>query len=93
MGYDIDESVKRYRAKIEQLQHDLWRRPEDKKRIRADIELLQRMVCQTLGRAGKLLNNCELVNAAGTIVGCIVPVEGGHNVIAGHGVSAVNLIT
>lgn len=77
MSNDIDKSVCRHRAKIEQLQHDLWRRPEDEKRIRAEIELLQKMVRQTFGRAGKLLNNCKLVNAAGTTVGCVVPVEGG----------------
>jgi hypothetical protein len=80
MGNDIDESVSRHRVKIEELQHDLWRRPEHKKRISADIEKLRIMIRQTFGRAGKLLNNCKLVNSAGTIVGCVVSAKDGFYV-------------
>jgi hypothetical protein len=79
MGHDIDESVRDYRAKIAQLQNDLYfcKRPKDQKRIEKEIELLKTMVRQTFGRAGKLLNKSKLVNAVGTIVGCIVSAKGG----------------
>jgi hypothetical protein len=80
MSNDIDEIVRPYRAKIEQLRQDLRRWPEKEKRIRADIESLEMTVRQSFGRAGKLLNNCKLVNAAGSIVGCVVPATDGFYV-------------
>lgn len=82
MRHDIDESVSGYRAKIAQLQHDLYycEHPKERKRIIREIQSLDTMVRQTFGRAGKLLNKTKLVNAAGTIVGCIVSAKGGFYV-------------
>jgi regulator of replication initiation timing len=80
MVNDLDENIARYRAEIEQLQQSLWQRPGEAKKIRLEIEQLQKTICQTVARAGRLLNKSKLVNGAGTVVACVRPTDGGFHV-------------
>jgi hypothetical protein len=71
--------IEGYRAKIASLELDLERWPEDRSLIERDIVQCRQSIRQCLGRAGQLLNNCKMLNAAGAVLASIEAVEGGFH--------------